>query len=89
MGGQARVLMYCTRVCPYCTMADRLLERKGVKAEKVHVDELPEQLAEMRRITGRTTVPQIFIGQTHVGGYTDLAELEHSGKLDTLLATQS
>ncbi len=89
MGEPARVLMYCTRICPYCTMADRLLERKGVKAEKIHVDELPEQRVEMVRITGRTTVPQIFIGQTHVGGYTDLVELDRSGKLDALLAPQS
>lgn len=78
--------MYCTRICPYCTMADRLLERKGVKAEKILVDELPDQRVEMVRITGRTTVPQIFIGDTHVGGYTDLAELERCGKLDALLA---
>ncbi|MDA8364211.1 MAG: glutaredoxin 3 [Gammaproteobacteria bacterium] len=89
MGETVRVLMYCTHICPYCNMADRLLERKGVKAEKIHVDDLPEQRAEMVRITGRTTVPQIFIGKTHVGGYTDLAELERSGKLDTLLVSPS
>ncbi len=79
--------MYCTRICPYCTMADKLLERKGVKAEKILVDELPDQRVEMVRITGRTTVPQIFIGATHVGGYTDLAELERCGKLDAMLST--
>ncbi len=89
MGETARVVMYCTRICPYCTMADQLLERKGVKAEKIHVDELPEQRVEMVRITGRTTVPQIFIGQTHVGGFTDLAELDRSGKLDALLGSRS
>ncbi len=79
--------MYCTRICPYCTMAERLLERKGVAAEKILVDELPEQRMEMVRITGRTTVPQIFIGKTHVGGYTDLADLDRCGKLDSMLAT--
>ncbi len=89
MGDAARVLMYCTRICPYCNMADQLLARKGVKADKILVDELPDQRAEMVRITGRTTVPQIFIGTTHVGGYTDLAELERSGKLDALLASQA
>ncbi|MHB8453788.1 MAG: glutaredoxin 3 [Acidiferrobacterales bacterium] len=78
--------MYCTRICPYCTMAERLLERKGVEAEKILVDELPEQRMEMVRITGKTTVPQIFIGKTHVGGYTDLAELDRCGKLDGMLA---
>jgi glutaredoxin 3 len=78
--------MYCTRVCPYCQMAARLLERKGVAVDCVPVDEQPEQRAEMVRIAGRTSVPQIFVGDTHVGGYADLAELDLSGELDTLLA---
>jgi len=82
----ARVLMYSTRVCPYCRMADKLLERKGAQAEKVMVDENPARREEMVRLTGRSTVPQIFIGDTHVGGYTDLAELDRKGALDTLLA---
>ena len=81
----AKVLMYSSRVCPYCRMAERLLEQKGVRAEKVMVDEEPARREEMIRRAGRTSVPQIFIGETHVGGYTDLAELERAGRLDALL----
>ncbi|MBI3777710.1 MAG: glutaredoxin 3 [Gammaproteobacteria bacterium] len=81
----ARVLMYSTRVCPYCRMAERLLEKKGAQAEKVMVDENPARREEMIRLTGRTSVPQIFIGATHVGGYTELARLEQAGQLDMLL----
>lgn len=82
----AKVLMYSTRVCPYCRMAERLLEKKGVQAEKVMVDENPARRDEMVRLTGRTSVPQIFIDETHVGGYSELADLEHAGRLDRLLA---
>jgi glutaredoxin 3 len=78
--------MYCTAACPYCQMAIQLLERKGVTIDKVRVDEQPARRAEMAKLSGRTTVPQIFIGQTHVGGYTDLAQLEAAGQLDGLLA---
>lgn len=81
----AKVLMYSSRVCPYCRMAERLLEQKGVQAEKVMVDEEPARREEMIRRAGRTSVPQIFIGETHVGGYTDLADLERAGRLDALL----
>ena len=77
--------MYSTRICPYCRMAERLLEKKGVQAEKVMVDENPARREEMIRLTGRTSVPQIFIGNTHVGGYTELAALERAGRLDSLL----
>ncbi len=79
--------MYCTEACPYCQMAIRLLERKGVAIDKIRVDQQPARRAEMVQRSGRTTVPQIFIGQTHVGGYTDLAQLETAGELDGLLAT--
>jgi glutaredoxin 3 len=79
--------MYCTEACPYCQMAVRLLERKGVAIDKIRVDQQPARRAEMVQRSGRTTVPQIFIGQTHVGGYTDLAQLETAGELDGLLAT--
>lgn len=79
--------MYCTEACPYCHMAVRLLERKGVAIDKIHVDEQPARRAEMVERSGRMTVPQIFIGQTHVGGYTDLAKLEATGELDSLLAS--
>lgn len=82
----ATVVMYCTEACPYCQMALRLLERKGVAIDKIRVDGQPGRRAEMVQRSGRTTVPQIFIGQTHVGGYTDLARLESAGELDRLLA---
>jgi glutaredoxin 3 len=82
---QPRVLMYCTRICPYCVMASRLLESKGVEIDKIHVDDQPERRTEMQRLSGRHTVPQIFIGDQHVGGYTDLAELDREGELDGLL----
>jgi glutaredoxin 3 len=80
--------MYSTRVCPYCVRAEKLLAKKGIAAdqiEKIRVDEHPEQRAEMMRITGRRTVPQIFIGERHVGGFDDLAELDAAGELDPLL----
>jgi glutaredoxin 3 len=80
-----QVLIYGTRICPYCRMAERLLEMKGVLAEKVMVDQNPTRREEMVRLTGRTSVPQIFIGSTHVGGYTELAGLEQTGQLDALL----
>ena len=80
-----RVLIYSTRLCPYCRMAERLLDKKGVQAEKVMVDENPARRDEMVRLTGRTSVPQIFIGDEHVGGYRELAGLERTGRLDELL----
>jgi glutaredoxin 3 len=80
-----KVLMYSSRLCPYCRMAERLLEKKGAQTEKVMVDENPARRDEMTRRAGRTSVPQIFIGETHVGGYTELAELERAGRLDALL----
>lgn len=80
-----RVIMYTTAVCPFCTMADRLLTAKGVAIEKIRVDQDPQQRQEMMTRTGRRTVPQIYIGETHVGGYDDLYALEKAGKLDSLL----
>ena len=83
----AKVLMYSTGVCPYCVQAERLLKAKGVaEIEKIRVDLLPEQRAEMMTKTGRRTVPQIYIGDTHVGGFDDLAALDRAGGLDSLLA---
>lgn len=83
----ARVLMYSTGVCPYCMMAERLLKAKGVaEIEKIRVDLDPQQRALMMEKTGRRTVPQIYIGDTHVGGFDDLSTLEKQGKLDALLA---
>lgn len=79
--------MYTTAVCPYCQMAERLLRAKGVAdIDKVRVDLDPQQRSEMMEKTGRRTVPQIYIGDTHVGGYDDLAALDRAGKLDPLLA---
>lgn len=81
-----RVIVYSTRVCPYCRMAEKLLDKKGVTYDKIMVDENPARREEMERLSGRKTVPQIFIGNTHVGGFTDLAELDRAGNLDPLLA---
>jgi glutaredoxin 3 len=82
----ARVLMYSTGVCPYCMMAERLLKAKGVDdIQKVRIDLDPQQRNEMMQKTGRRTVPQIYIGDTHVGGFDDLAALDRAGKLDPLL----
>jgi glutaredoxin 3 len=81
-----KVTMYCTGTCPYCQMAERLLRAKGVAAiERIRVDLEPERRVEMMEKTRRRTVPQIYIGQTHVGGFDELAALEHAGKLDALL----
>ncbi|MDY7576381.1 MAG: glutaredoxin 3 [Bradyrhizobium sp.] len=82
----AHVLMYSTGVCPYCTMAERLLKSKGIEEiEKVRIDLDMEQRNVMMQRTGRRTVPQIYIGDTHVGGFDDLAALERLGTLDALL----
>lgn len=82
----ATVLMYSTGVCPYCIMAERLLKSKGIdNIEKVRIDLDPQQRDEMMRKTGRRTVPQIYIGDTHVGGFDDLSALDRAGKLDPLL----
>ena len=78
--------MYSTGVCPFCLMAERLLISKGVTAiEKIRVDLEPAKRAEMMERTGRRTVPQIYIGDTHVGGYEELASLDRAGKLEALL----
>ncbi len=81
-----QVKMYSTGVCPYCVMAERLLQAKGVdQIEKIRVDLLPEQRELMMQKTGRRTVPQIYIGDTHVGGFDDLTVLDRNGQLDALL----
>ena len=79
--------MYSTAVCPFCVRAEQLLTRKGVtQIEKVRVDLEPDRREEMMQKTGRRTVPQIYIGETHVGGCDELYDLERQGKLDSLLA---
>lgn len=83
----AKVLMYSTAVCPYCVRAEQLLLRKGITdIEKVRVDLSPERREEMMQKTGRRSVPQIYIGETHVGGCEELFALDHQGQLDVLLA---
>jgi len=82
-----QVLMYSTQVCPYCVMAEKLLQKKGVSnLEKILIDKDPAQREIMMTKTGRRTVPQIYIGDTHVGGYDDLVALDRTGQLDLLLA---
>src|SRR5690606_31126372 len=82
----AKVLMYTTAVCPYCVRAEMLLKQRGVsEIEKIRVDLEPEQRQEMMQRTGRRTVPQIYIGDVHVGGYDDLAALDRPGKLMRML----
>jgi len=83
----ARIRMYSTAVCPFCRRAEMLLKAKGItEIEKIRVDLDPRQREEMTQKTGRRTVPQIYIGDAHVGGFDELAALEHAGKLDSLLA---
>jgi glutaredoxin 3 len=83
----AKIRMYSTAVCPFCLRAEMLLSSKGItEIEKIRVDLDPRQREEMMNKTGRRTVPQIYIGDMHVGGFEELAALEHAGKLDSLLA---
>jgi len=83
----AKVVMYTTAVCPYCIRAEQLLHNKGVsEIEKIRVDLQPELRVAMMEKTGLRTVPQIFINGEHVGGYEDIAELNHEGTLDALLS---
>lgn len=83
---KSAVLMYSTAVCPFCVRAERLLNSKGVTdIEMVRVDLDPQRRVEMMQKTGRRTVPQIYIGDTYVGGCEELYTLEHAGKLDALL----
>jgi glutaredoxin 3 len=77
--------MYATAACPFCQSAERLLLAKGVTIEKIRVALEPERRAEMMRKSGRRTVPQIWIGERHIGGCDDLYALEREGKLDPLL----
>ena len=80
------VTMYSTQVCPYCVMAEKFLQKKGVaNLEKILIDRDPVQREIMMTRTGRRTVPQIYIGETHVGGYDDLVALDRIGQLDPLL----
>ena len=83
--GTPAVVIYTTGWCPYCERARKLLARKNVAIDEIDLDSAPEKRAEMQQKSGRRTVPQIFIGDTHVGGSDDLLALEEAGKLDALL----
>lgn len=82
----AKIVMYATSWCPYCREARALLSRKGQRWDEIDVDADPRRRDEMVKRSGRRTVPQIWIGERHVGGYDDLAALDASGELDALLA---
>ncbi len=83
--GAPAVVIYTTSWCPYCDRARKLLARKNVGFDEIDVESAPEKRAEMQQKSGRRTVPQIFIGDHHVGGSDDLHALEAAGKLDALL----
>lgn len=80
-----KVVVYSTTICPYCVRAKSLLKRKGIKFEELNIDRDMSLMQQMMEKSQRRTVPQIFIGDHHVGGYDDMAELEAEGKLDKLL----
>jgi len=81
-----KIIVYSKENCPYCVMAKNLLKKKGVEQiEEIRIDLDPAKRDHMIEITGRKTVPQIFIGSMHVGGFDDLSALSHSGELDKLL----
>ncbi|MDJ0657067.1 MAG: glutaredoxin 3 [Xanthomonadales bacterium] len=82
----SKILMYTTGYCPYCLAAKSLLVGKGVSFDEIRVDQEPALRQEMEQRSQRRTVPQIFIGETHVGGFDELSGLERSGELDSLLA---
>ena len=83
------VKMYTTAVCPYCIRAKQILKSKGVEAiEEIRIDMQPEERMKMMEMTGRRTVPQIFIGDTHVGGCDDLIALDRRGGLAPLLGSR-
>ncbi|MGB1581392.1 MAG: glutaredoxin 3 [Nevskiales bacterium] len=84
-----KVLMYSTRFCPFCMMARRLLDAKGVQYEEIPVDGDADMRRKMQEVSGRHTVPQVFVGERHVGGFDDLAEAERSGQLDHWLQSDN
>ena len=81
----SEVTMFATDWCPFCIRAEKLLASKGVNIKKINIEEYPDRRAEMVEITGRSTVPQIFIGSRHVGRHDDLVALDRAGDLDALL----
>ena len=85
----APVTIYTTRTCPYCHAAKRLLGHKGVQYQEIDVTGDSQKRAWLAQVTGRRTVPQVFIGEHSVGGYDDISELDADGELDRLLAGES
>lgn len=83
----SKVEIYTTQWCPYCHAAKALLEEKGVTYDEVNAEDPEVRASMVQRANGRRTVPQIFIGETHVGGYDDMAALDRRGQLDPLLAS--
>lgn len=81
------ITIYTTGYCPYCFGAKDLLEAKGLRYEEIRVDQEPERRREMEQRTGRRTVPQVYVGDEHIGGFDDLSAAERSGRLDELLGT--
>ncbi len=81
----SKIEVYCTKICPYCRNAESFLNRKGVEYTKIFVDNDPDLWKQMEERSKRRTVPQIFIGDFHVGGFDDMMEMEADGKLETLL----
>ena len=83
---ESRVVMYTTSWCPYCERVRSVLAAKKVPIEEIDIEAAPEKRGEMQNRSGRRTVPQIFIGERHVGGFEEIADLDHKGELDPLLA---
>ncbi len=83
---QPAIVVYATGWCPYCAAARQLLDKKGADYELIDLTSQPEKRAEMESRSGRTSVPQIFVGDHHVGGFDDLNALERAGELDPLLS---
>jgi glutaredoxin 3 len=84
----SKIEIYTTQWCPYCNAAKALLDEKGVAYEEVDADTPEARSAMIQRAHGRRTVPQIFVGDQHLGGYTDIAALDRAGKLDTILRSE-
>ena len=81
----AKVVMYCTETCQYCHKADKLLKSNGVKVEKIFIEGNKRKIKEMLKRSRRNTVPQIFIGDEHIGGFDELSKLDKKGRLKALL----
>ncbi|MFP8876455.1 MAG: glutaredoxin 3 [Myxococcota bacterium] len=85
----AEIVMYATSWCSFCARARQLLEQKGRSWQEIDVSEFPERRSEMRERSGRNTVPQIWIGERHVGGFDELSALDRDGELDALLDSRA